>query len=39
MSAGAALDQPVGEGPAAVHHTTEVDVEHPVPLLGRGVQE
>ena len=39
VSAGAALDQTPPEGPTAVHHTAEVDVQHAVELLGRGVQE
>ena len=39
MSACAALDEALPECPAAVDDTTEVDVQHPLPLLGRGVQE
>src|SRR5690606_16146593 len=39
MPAGAALDHPAGEGATAVHHPAEVDIEHPVVLVGRGVQE
>jgi hypothetical protein len=39
VSAGAALDETFGERPATVDDATEVDVEHPIPLIGRGVQE
>ena len=36
---GAALDEPARECPAAVDHAAQVDVEDPVPLLRRGVDE
>ena len=39
MAAGAAVDQTAGEGSAAVDHAAEVDVEHPVELFGRRVEE
>ena len=35
VAAGAAVDQSAGEGAAAVDHAAEVDVEHPIELLGR----
>ena len=39
VSAGAALDQPLSECPAAVDDTAEVDVQHPLPLFGGRVEE
>ena len=39
MPAGATVDEPAAERAAAVDDTAEVDVEHPVEFLCRGVEE
>ena len=39
MAARAPLDEPSSKCPAAVDDTAEVDVEHPLPLIGGGVEE
>lgn len=39
MATGATLDQTPAECPAAVDDTAEVDVEHPLPLVGGRVEE